>query len=165
MRSRVLTALALTALLVVAILFSPPGVTAAILGLILLIGAWEWSAFLALALPWRLTYVLALGLLAYAGWRYTPEAAPFRLMLQLAIAWWLIALVWIVCAPQRGGRAAAAWLRARARERRPILGRRRLSRQTRVTKRAPFLCRGRSVRILPRHASRGWSRVGTPGWP
>ena len=88
MRSRVLTALALTALLVVAILFSPPGVTAAILGLILLIGAWEWSAFLALALPWRLTYVLALGLLAYAGWRYTPEAAPFRLMLQLAIAWW-----------------------------------------------------------------------------
>ena len=108
MRSRVLTALALTALLVVAILFSPPGVTAAILGLILLIGAWEWSAFLALALPWRLTYVLALGLLAYAGWRYTPEAAPFRLMLQLAIAWWLIALVWIVCAPQRGGRAAAA---------------------------------------------------------
>jgi len=91
MRSRVLTALALTALLVVAILFSPPGVTAAILGLILLIGAWEWSAFLALALPWRLTYVLALGLLAYAGWRYTPEAAPFRLMLQLAIAWWLIA--------------------------------------------------------------------------
>lgn len=61
--------------------------------------------------------------------------------------------------PRRG------YVLERARERRPILGRRRLSRQTRVTKRAPFLCRGRSVRILPRHASRGWSRVGTPGWP
>jgi|SRR5580704_4741045 hypothetical protein len=61
--------------------------------------------------------------------------------------------------PRRG------YVLERTRERRPILGRRRLSRQTRVTKRAPFLCRDRSVRILPRHASRGWSRVGTPGWP
>jgi phosphatidate cytidylyltransferase len=108
LRSRVLTALALTALLVVAILFSPPSVTTSILGLILLIGAWEWSAFLALALPWRLLYVLALAGLAVAGWRYSLEAARFRLMLELGIAWWLIALLWIVCAPQRVGRITAA---------------------------------------------------------
>jgi phosphatidate cytidylyltransferase len=108
LRKRVLTALALTALLVVAIHFSPPTLTAAILGLILLIGAWEWSAFLALAPPWRLLYVLVLAALAFAGWHYTLEAAHFRLMLELAIAWWLVALVWIVCAPQRVGSAAAA---------------------------------------------------------
>jgi phosphatidate cytidylyltransferase len=108
LRSRVLTALALTALLVVAILLSPPSVTASILGLILLIGAWEWSAFLALALPWRLLYVLALAALAAAGWRYSLEVGCFRLMLELGIAWWLIALLWIVCAPQRVGRMAAA---------------------------------------------------------
>src|SRR5580704_15254926 len=46
-------------------------------------------------------------------------------------------------------RSAAAqprrrYVLARTREPRPILGRRRLSRQTRVTKRAPFLCRDRS---------------------
>jgi phosphatidate cytidylyltransferase len=108
MRSRVLTALALTALLVVAILYSPPAATASILGLILLIGAWEWSAFLALSLPWRLFYMLALAALAYAGWRYTQDFARFQLMLELGIAWWLVALVWIISAPQRVGRAAAA---------------------------------------------------------
>ena len=108
LRSRVLTALALTVLLVVAILYSPPSITAWILGLILLIGAWEWSAFLALTLPWRVLYVLALALLAVAGWRYTFEAARFRQMLEFGLAWWVVALVWIAWAPQRVGRTAAA---------------------------------------------------------
>jgi len=108
LRNRVLTALALTTLLVVAILFSPPGVTASILGLILLIGAWEWSAFLALALPWRGLFVLLLAALALAGWRYTLPGPHFRLMLEVAIAWWLIALLWIIWAPQRVARATAA---------------------------------------------------------
>jgi phosphatidate cytidylyltransferase len=108
LRNRLLTALALTALMVVAIVFSPPFITAAILGLILLVGAWEWSAFLALAMPWRVLFVLLLAALAVAGWRYTLLLAHFRLMLQLAIAWWLIALLWIVYAPQRVGRSAAA---------------------------------------------------------
>ena len=42
LRNRVLTALVLTTVLVVGILFSPPAVTAAMLALILLVGAWEW---------------------------------------------------------------------------------------------------------------------------
>ena len=108
LRSRVLTALALTTLLVVAILYLPLAITASILGLILLIGAWEWSAFLAVGLPWRALYVLAIGLLAVAGWRYTIEVTHFRGMLELGLAWWLVALVWIVWAPQRVGRLAAA---------------------------------------------------------
>src|ERR1700692_3311792 len=101
LRTRVLTALALTTLLVVAIIFCPPDVTAGILGLILLIGAWEWSAFLAIAAPWRGLFVLVLAALAVAGWAYTLPLAYFRLMLELGIAWWLVALLWIVCAPQR----------------------------------------------------------------
>jgi phosphatidate cytidylyltransferase len=108
LRNRLLTALALTALMVTAILFSPPSITAAILGLMLLIGAWEWSAFLALATPWRLLYLLLLAALAILGWRCTQQLAHFRLMLQLGIAWWLVALLWIVYAPERVGRAAAA---------------------------------------------------------
>jgi phosphatidate cytidylyltransferase len=108
LRNRLLTALALTALMVVAILFSPPSITAAILGLMLLIGAWEWSAFLALAMPWRVLYLLLLAALAFLGWRCTLPLAHFRLMLQLGIAWWLVALLWIVYAPERVGRAAAA---------------------------------------------------------
>jgi phosphatidate cytidylyltransferase len=108
LRSRVLTALALTLLLVVAILYSPPTITASILGLILLIGAWEWSAFLELATPWRILYVLALAVLALLGWRYTFDLVRFRQMLECGIAWWLVALAWIAWAPQRVGRAAAA---------------------------------------------------------
>jgi phosphatidate cytidylyltransferase len=108
MRSRVLTALALTALLVVAILFSAPPVTAAILGLILLVGAWEWSAFLALTFPWRLLSVLLLAGLAVLAWRYTQPGAQFRLMLEIGIAWWVVALLWIILAPRRVTRAAAA---------------------------------------------------------
>ena len=106
--NRVLTALALTILLLVTILLLPAGVTAAVLGLILLIGAWEWSAFLALSMAWRVLFVLLLAALALTGWRYTLQAAHFRLMLELAVAWWLAALLWIVFAPQRVGRAAAA---------------------------------------------------------
>jgi phosphatidate cytidylyltransferase len=107
LRSRVLTALALTTLLIVAILYLPLAITASILGLILLIGAWEWSAFLAVGTPWLALYVLAIGVLAVAGWRYTIEVTRFQQMLELGLAWWLVALAWILWAPQRVGRVAA----------------------------------------------------------
>jgi len=108
LRNRVLTALALTIVLVVTILLLPRQGTAAILGLILLIGAWEWSAFLALTLAWRALFVLLLAALALGSWSYTLPDAHFQLVLQIAIAWWLAALAWIVFAPQRVSRAAAA---------------------------------------------------------
>ncbi len=111
MRSRLLTAFGLGVLLIVAILYTSPTVTAAILGLIVLIGAWEWSAFLSVAAPWRLLYVLVLGALGVAGFRYTRDAdfALMRLLwlTELAVAWWLVALVWIIWAPTHVGRAAA----------------------------------------------------------
>ncbi len=97
LRSRVLTALALALLLIGAILYSPPQFTAAILGLILVIGAWEWSAFLAVAACWRLLYVLVLAACG-AGWRcaYTLEPRRFAGTMSVATAWWLLALLWVV---------------------------------------------------------------------
>jgi phosphatidate cytidylyltransferase len=108
LRSRVLTALTLAVLLVGAILYSPPSVTAAILGLILLIGAWEWSAFLAVGAPWRVCYVLLLVLAAAAGLTWTWELRHFAWTMVLASAWWLLALLWIIKAPERVGRLTAA---------------------------------------------------------
>jgi phosphatidate cytidylyltransferase len=108
LRSRVLTALALALLLVGAILYSPPGLTTVILGLILLIGAWEWSAFLAVGPLWRVLYVLVLLLGGVAGLHWLLELRPLVFMMCLACAWWLLALFWIVSAPQRVGRLAAA---------------------------------------------------------
>jgi phosphatidate cytidylyltransferase len=108
LRSRILTALALTILLVAAILFSPPWATAPILALILLVGACEWSAFLAVGMVGRVIYVLVLAALGVLGWRWAADTASFTLTMELALAWWMVALLWIVCWPQRGGRAAAA---------------------------------------------------------
>ncbi len=107
LRARVFTALTLAALLIVAILWSPPALTAAILGLILLLGAWEWSAFMAVRLPWRVLYVLWLGALGALGAGCTLERSRFTLLLDLAVAWWVVALVWIVWAPRRVGRLSA----------------------------------------------------------
>lgn len=108
LRSRVLTALALTVLLIAAILYSPPRFTAVVLGLILLIGAWEWSAFLAVAWPWRVLYVVVLAMLGITGVRYAFELQRFTLILQVGLLWWLVALIWIVSAPQRVSGLAAA---------------------------------------------------------
>jgi phosphatidate cytidylyltransferase len=108
LRSRILTALALTALLIAAILYSSPSVTSALFGLILLIGAWEWSAFLAVAVTARAVYVVVLAALGALTWHYTQQAQYFALTMELALCWWAIALGWIVLAPQRGARMAAA---------------------------------------------------------
>lgn len=108
LRSRVVTALVLTLLLVAAILYSPAHLTAAILGLILLVGAWEWSAFLVVTVPGRVAYVLLLLLLGVAG-LYRP-LGPRYFVWTMAIAslWWLVALGWIVGAPRWVGRGGAA---------------------------------------------------------
>lgn len=108
LRSRVLTALALALLLIAAILWSPPEITTAILGLILVIGAWEWSAFLAVTVAWRVLYVLLLSLCGLAGSFYCLETRYFLWTVALATVWWVVALVWIATAPQRAGRVAAA---------------------------------------------------------
>jgi phosphatidate cytidylyltransferase len=107
LRSRILTALALALLLIASILYAPPPVTALIFAAIVLIGAWEWSAFLSLGVLGRGLYVLALAAAALVIWYLTLDAAYFELAMELALAWWLIALAWIIWAPDRGGRIAA----------------------------------------------------------
>jgi phosphatidate cytidylyltransferase len=108
MRARILTALALAIVLVAAVLYAPVPVTASVLGVVMLMGGWEWSAFLNVATSWRLLYVLALGALALIAFRYTLASAPFMLAMGLALAWWVVALAWIIVAPARVGRVAAA---------------------------------------------------------
>jgi len=108
MRSRLLTAFGLAALLIVAVLCVSPAVTASILGLALLIGGWEWSAFLSVAMRWRALYVLTLAAVAAGGFYYTMSADRFLPLMELAVAWWLVALLWIIWVPGRVGRLAAA---------------------------------------------------------
>jgi phosphatidate cytidylyltransferase len=108
MRSRLLTAFALATVAILVVLYAPPGVTAAVLGVLMLLGGWEWSAFLSTGVGGRLGYVLLLAVLAVLGMRLTGERAHFLVLMQIAVAWWIIALLWIVLAPMQASRVAAA---------------------------------------------------------
>jgi phosphatidate cytidylyltransferase len=109
MRARLVTALALGVLLIGALLYFPPLVAGSILGLIVLIGAWEWSAFLGAQRPAaRLAYVLVIAALGLLGRVYAFDAAHFLLLMGVSLVWWLIALLWVVFAPQRVAVWAAA---------------------------------------------------------
>ena len=107
MRSRLLTAFGLALFTIAVLLFAAPLFTAALFGAALLVGGWEWSAFLALRGGGRLLYVLALALLAGLAHQYTAATAAFVALMCLALAWWLVALVWILFAPAQGSRAVA----------------------------------------------------------
>src|SRR5579871_4819361 len=108
MRTRLLTAFALALLTIAVVLFAPPVLMSGLLGAALLVGGWEWSAFIALPRAARILYVLALAVLGILAHRLTPSQNVFVPLMELVVLWWLFALAWIVWAPARVARAAAA---------------------------------------------------------
>ena len=108
MRSRLLTGLVLALLTLVVVLFGPPLAVGAVLALALLVGGWEWSAFLALRSGARVAYVLSLALCGALGLHYTGAVTVFVPLMEIAVAWWILALAWIVFAPSHASRPAAA---------------------------------------------------------
>jgi phosphatidate cytidylyltransferase len=108
MRSRLLTGFALALLTILIVLYASPPLTAAMLGVMLLVGGWEWSAFLQLPPGGRLAYVLLLLLLAAAGLYFAATGERFIALMEIAIGWWIIALLWVIAAPLHVSRPAAA---------------------------------------------------------
>lgn len=81
------------------VLFEVPAVVAQVVIAILIIGgAWEWSRFLgASGRASRIIYVVLLAvLMGLAGWQL---AASSMFIFQLALVWWLAALVWVFFFP------------------------------------------------------------------
>jgi phosphatidate cytidylyltransferase len=102
LRKRVLTAAVLVAVALAIVLWLPDWVTVALMTVMALAGAWEWSAFVLLSAPvQRFAYVLLVGVLLLAAWRFSASPARGELVLALAVLWWLIALLWILLAPRR----------------------------------------------------------------
>ena len=111
LRKRILTAVVLGAVLLAVVLWLPQWVTVAIWTLLVLFGAWEWSAFLLLAAPGsRLAYVFLVAVLLWLAWRVSATQGGRNLLLICAVLWWLLALAWIVLAPRR----VAPWSAAAA---------------------------------------------------
>jgi phosphatidate cytidylyltransferase len=102
LRKRVLTAVVLGAALLAILLWLPDWATVAVVTLMVLFGAWEWSAFLLLAAPGaRLAYVLLVAVLLWLVWRFATSPGRRDLVLVVAVLWWLLALAWIMFAPRR----------------------------------------------------------------
>lgn len=102
LRSRILTALGMAVALVTVLLLLPPAVTIVLLTLAVLIGAWEWSAFIRdLGRGLRIGYVALVAALLALAWEYCSERSALRGLLLLTALWWVAALAWVTLAPQR----------------------------------------------------------------
>jgi len=99
---RVRSALPLLVGLLLVLFLAPTWVAALLAGVVMVLGAWEWSAFLGWRLP-RLRAAYAAGmavLLLAAGW-LVPAVVALEPVLYGALAWWLLALGWILRYPTR----------------------------------------------------------------
>lgn len=102
LRTRVITAAILAAALLVVVLALPPIATVVALTAAVLAGAWEWSAFLrAPGTAVRAFYVSVVAGLLPLVWQATATAAGRDIVMLIAVAWWVVALVWVMFAPRR----------------------------------------------------------------
>jgi phosphatidate cytidylyltransferase len=109
LRSRILTALVLAIVIVTVLLYLPPVVTLALLALAILLGAWEWSAFIhGAGRGVRAAYVLLIAVLLAVAFEYCSDRPTLRVVLGIVAAWWCLALAWLAWMPQRMPPAAAA---------------------------------------------------------
>jgi phosphatidate cytidylyltransferase len=108
-KKRVLTAAVLIAVLLAVVLWLRPEATIVALTLVVLAGAWEWSAFLRATRLWqRLLYVAAVAVMLPFVWYFTESQDGLKLVLVIAVLWWVVALGWVMFAPRRVSSSAAA---------------------------------------------------------
>lgn len=95
LRQRVFTALAAFGGLLVVLFILPPVAVKVVFALLILAGAWEWSGFLKLrANRARLSYVGLIAVLLAAVVGLADDVAV-DMVLKIALAWWLVALIWV----------------------------------------------------------------------
>ena len=98
LKERVITALIAVALLLLVLFLLPRAAAQAIIALLVLAGAWEWSGFLGTAsTPLRATYVGLIAVLIGVVTWLAPQINGF--LFQVALAWWICALVWTLFYP------------------------------------------------------------------
>jgi phosphatidate cytidylyltransferase len=102
LQKRIVTAVVLVAILLAVLLVLPPVATVIALTLLVLAGAWEWSAFLRMpGTVARATYVAVVAALLPVVWQVTQTPGGLQAVMAVAVAWWFAALAWIIFAPAR----------------------------------------------------------------
>jgi len=111
LRKRIITAVALAVALLLIVLCLPAAATVLVVSAIVLLGAWEWSAFLRLPTQaLRAAYVCLIAVLMFAAWSVSVRAFGRTLLMGIALTWWCVALAWVTLAPRR----VASWSAALA---------------------------------------------------
>jgi len=97
---RIWTAIPLLIGLLLVLFVAPLWVATWVTAAVMVIGAWEWAAFLGLhSRPARAVFAAGMALLlAAAGW-LVPEVVSLHLLLWPALLWWTIAFLWILRYP------------------------------------------------------------------
>ena len=109
LRERVITALILAALVLLVIFLLPHVATMAALALLVVAAAWEWSAFPRFTQhSARIFYVAFVAACVAATWWFGVEREEMDRLIQMALLWWVFALVWVAVAPARVNRTTAA---------------------------------------------------------
>jgi phosphatidate cytidylyltransferase len=106
---RVFSGALIVLLLVAGVLWLSPAWLVALLSVVLLAAAWEWSGFITPGrLGPRLLFVAAAILLCALWWRISDGSQGLRALLWAAGALWCLALAWVFAMPGRVGSAGVA---------------------------------------------------------
>ncbi|MDH3644549.1 MAG: phosphatidate cytidylyltransferase [Gammaproteobacteria bacterium] len=109
MKARILTALAVIPVILAVLFLLPREGVISLLGLLLLIAAWEWSGFIGVkSIAARGAYAVVVGLMMMALWSWGRSESNLTLLLWLTLAWWLVAAVWVASFPGKVNATAAA---------------------------------------------------------
>jgi phosphatidate cytidylyltransferase len=100
----------LVAVLLGVMLGMPPIATIWLITVLILIGAWEWAAFIGNgSAPARAGFTVAVaGFLVGSLYLYSTTPEFVRAAMTLAMVWWLAALLWVCLAPARVNPVSAA---------------------------------------------------------
>jgi phosphatidate cytidylyltransferase len=100
LRTRIITALVLGALLLLGLFLLPAMYAVLAFGVVFLIGGWEWAGFAALrGVLARACYALGIALVLIGSWIWTADPAHLVIFLGAACGWWIIAFFWLSLAP------------------------------------------------------------------
>jgi phosphatidate cytidylyltransferase len=109
LRQRIITALAIGAVVLAGIFLLPHSAMMIVLALLVLLGAWEWSAFPGFtSLVARGGYVALIGAGVAATWWFAANGVDHWIVLYAAAAWWVVAVIWVAAAPAAVNGATAA---------------------------------------------------------